>query len=270
MRGARFAGCLVLGWAAVLGLSACLEAAPFKAPDYILFEHDVVYGKGGDQELHLDIARRKDLKKPAPCIVAIHGGAWRAGDKAQLRNLCVKCAEMGYVAATVQYRFCPKNVFPAQVEDTKCAVRFLRASAEKYQIDPKKFGSIGFSAGGHLAMMLGVTSKSDGLEGEGGNPEQDSRVQAVIAFFGPTQLDADDLPIASQFLVKDLIGGTPQEKPEAFKKASPVSYVSKDDGPILIFQGTQDPLVPHSQAYKMTDAMTKAGVPGRVELFVGA
>ena len=119
-------------------------------------------------------------------------------------------------------------------------------------------------------MMLGVTNGKDGLEGNGGWPDQPSQVQAVVAFFGPTELAAADLPAPSLPLVRDFIGGTAQEKPDAYAKASPVTYVSAGDAPLLIFQGTKDPLVPHTQAYKMADALTTVGVPGRVELFLGA
>ena len=103
--------------------------------DDLLFEKDVVYGKGGEEELKLNLGRPKDQAGPTPCVVIIHGGGWAAGNKnqhdAQVRDL----VKRGYVAATVGYRFAPKHIFPAQIEDVKCAVRFLRANAEKYQID---------------------------------------------------------------------------------------------------------------------------------------
>ncbi|MFM9118441.1 MAG: prolyl oligopeptidase family serine peptidase, partial [Planctomycetota bacterium] len=160
--------------------------------------------------------------------------------------------------------------FPAQIDDVKGGVRSLRAQAQRYGSDPRRFGVIGFSAGGHLAMMLGVMGPEDGLEGEGGWPEENSQVQAVVSFFGPTDLAADDLPPVSQGLVKDFLGGTMAERAEIYRRASPVSYASKGDAPLLIFQGTRDPLVPHTQAFRMTDAMTRANVPGRVELLLNA
>ena len=119
-------------------------------------------------------------------------------------------------------------------------------------------------------MMLGVMGKEDDLEGSGGNPDQSSRVQAVVAFFGPTDFNADDIPPVSVGLLNDFVGVKKEDDKGERKKASPISYVTKDDAPLLIFQGTKDLLVPHTQAYKMADAMTAAGVPGRVELLVGA
>lgn len=239
-------------------------------PDGVQFDGHVEYCEAAGQKLHLDIARPDKLDKPAPCILYIHGGAWRAGDKAGHISQTFAAARQGYVSATVQYRFCPKHPFPAQIEDVKCAVRYLRANAKKYQLDPDRIGAIGYSAGAHLSMLLGTMGESDGLEGTSGYADQKSQVQAVVAYFGPTDLAADDFPPTSQGLLKDFLGGTLQEVPEQYKKASPVTYASKGDAPLLIFQGTKDPLVPHTQAFKMVDAMTAVGVTGRVELLLGA
>ena len=118
-------------------------------------------------------------------------------------------------------------------------------------------------------MMLGATRKEDGLEGDGGWPDQSSKVQAVVSFFGPTDLAASDLPQATLPILNKFLGGTKDEKPDAYKRASPITYVRNDTPPMLLFQGTNDPLVPHTQAYRMADAMTKAGVDGRVELLIG-
>jgi acetyl esterase/lipase len=139
-----------------------------------------------------------------------------------------------------------------------------------YKIDPDRMGAIGFSAGGHLALLLGLTGPSDGLEGDVAAGAPDSRVKAVVNYFGPTDLAAKDIPAVSQPLVKDLLGGAPQDKPDLAAKASPLTFVSKDDAPVLTFQGTKDPLVPFNQAIKLAEAMNAAGVPGRVELLIGA
>ena len=233
---------------------------------------DIACGVGGEQQLKLDLARPVAISNGngVPCIVVIHGGAWRGGNKEQLHQLVQELAARGYVAASLQYRLCPEHVFPAQIEDVKCAVRFLRAHADDYGIDPKRMGAVGFSAGAHLSMMLGTMDESDGHHGTGGWADHSDKVQAVVAFFGPTQLDAADLPEISKPLVRDFIGGTPEEKPDQFKAASPITWVSGNDAPTLIFQGTKDPLVPHSQAWIMTERLQKSGVTGRVELLLGA
>lgn len=243
---------------------------PKQVPESVSFERDIVYGKGGDEELKLDLSQPKDSRQPAPCIVVIHGGAWRAGNKTAHDNLTWMFAERGYVSATIGYRFCPKHQFPAQIEDAKCAVRYLRARADAYGIDPKRIGAIGFSAGAHLSLMLGVMGKDDGFEGTGGWADRPSQVNAVVSYFGPTDFLADDIPEVSKGLLKDFVGGTPQDKPEANKQASPITYVTKGDAPILFFQGTKDPLVPHTQTYRMIESLTAAGVPARAEILVGA
>jgi acetyl esterase/lipase len=233
-------------------------------------EQDVVYTKAGTDELRLDVSRPAGKDGMFPAVLLIHGGAWRAGNKSDMRAISGEFTKRGYVAVAPQYRFCPKEVFPAQVHDVKAAVRWIKANAKKYQVDPDRIGAIGFSAGGHLALMLGLTAPNDGLEGTVPAGSPDSRVKAVVNYFGPTDLAAKDIPLISKPLVKDFLGGTAEEKPEAAAKASPLSFVSSDDAPVLTFQGTKDPLVPYSQAIKLADAMNTAGVSGRVELLIGA
>jgi acetyl esterase/lipase len=233
-------------------------------------ERDVVYTKVGTSELKLDVAAPETGDGPFPAVLVIHGGAWRAGSKGDVGHVLRVFAARGYVAVSPQYRFCPKEVFPAQVHDVKAAVRWMKAHAKERRIDPEHIGAIGFSAGGHLALMLGVTGPSDGLEGEPSAGAPDTKIQAVVNYFGPTDLAARDIPDISKPLVKDFLGATPTDRPDLAAKASPRTYVTHDDAPVLTFQGTKDPLVPHTQAVELADAMTAAGVPGRVELMVGA
>lgn len=235
-----------------------------------VFETDVVYGKAGDVELKLNIGRPKDSASPLPCIVLIHGGGWAAGNKNGHNPQVHDFVQKGYVSATVHYRFAPKHVFPAQVEDVKCAIRFLRANAEKYGIDKNRIGAVGFSAGAHLSMMLGAMDKEDGLEGDGGNPGESSKVNAVVAFFGPTDFMTDDWPKPTIGILHNFFGGTKEEKADAYRKASPITYVNAGDAPMLLIQGTKDVLVPWAQATAMGDALSKAGVYGRVDLILGA
>jgi acetyl esterase/lipase len=233
-------------------------------------ERDIVYTRAGGAELKLDLAVPAQGDGPFPAVIVIHGGAWRAGNKADVGQVLREFAARGYVAASPQYRFCPREVFPAQVHDVKAAVRWVKAHAKERKIDPERIGAMGFSAGGHLALMLGVTGPADGLEGEVAAGAPDTRIRAVVNYFGPTDLAAVDIPEASKPLVRDFLGATATDRPDLAAKASPRTYISHDDGPILTFQGTKDPLVPHTQAIELADAMTAAGVPGRVELMVGA
>ena len=206
-------------------------------------------------------------------IFVIHGGGWAGGNKdvhiPQVRELAAR----GYVAASVGYRLVrpdqPETRFPAQIEDVKCAVRWARAHARELNVDPEKFGAIGFSAGAHLSMVLGTMDKGDGLEGEGGWADQSSKVQAVVAYFGPTDM-LKEYPERSREILKNFLGGTRDEKQAEYKKASPLTYVNEGDAPMLIYQGTADVLVPYEQAWLMTEAMAKAKIPGRVEFLIGA
>jgi acetyl esterase/lipase len=245
-------------------------ACPADEPAKTANEQDVIYTKAGTDELKLDVSRPPGKDGLYPAVIVIHGGAWRQGNKADVRAIAGEFTKRGYVAVAPQYRFCPKDTFPAQVHDVKAAVRWIKTNAKKYQVDPDRVGAIGFSAGGHLALMLGLTGPTDGLEGNVPAGAPDSRIKAVVNYFGPTDLAANDMPDICKPWVRDFIGGTPQEKPEAAAKASPLTFVSKDDAPVLTFQGTKDPLVPYNQAIKLADAMSAAGLPGRVELLVGA
>jgi acetyl esterase/lipase len=253
-----------------LVLASASPALAADPPADVDFARDVVYGTGGGEDLKLNIARPKGGAKNLPCIVFIHGGGWSGGDRAVHDDATWNMARAGYVSATVGYRLAPKHRFPAQVHDVKAAIRYLRAHADKHGLDPDRIGVCGFSAGAHLSMMLGTTDKDDGLEGDGGWADQSSAVQAVVAFFGPTDLAAADLPAITKPIVSGFIGGPLEEKGEEYRRAWPITYVDDGDAPTLIIQGTKDPLVPHSQAYAMIDALTEAGVPGRAEILVGA
>jgi acetyl esterase/lipase len=251
-------------------VSARADDPPKPAPMKVELEQDIVYTKAGDAELKLDLTRPGGGEGPFPAVVVIHGGAWRAGNKADVRGISAEFARRGYVAVGPQYRFCPKDTFPAQVHDVKAAVRWIKSNAKKYRVDPERVGAMGFSAGGHLALMLGLTSPSDGLEGDVQAGAPDSRVRAVVNYFGPSDLAASDIPDICKPWVRDFLGGTPTDKPAAAAQASPLTFVSKDDAPVLTFQGTKDALVPYNQAIKLADAMSAKGVAGRVELLVGA
>jgi acetyl esterase/lipase len=261
-------GCCALAMFVLLSPGPALRAAPPAPPATVDFQPDITYATIDGEELKLNLSRPKDAHGALPCVVVIHGGAWRGGHRNGHNDITWNFANRGFVAATVSYRFCPKHPFPAQVQDVKAAVRFLRANCEKFNIDPKRLGAVGFSAGAHLSMMLGTMDREDGLDDVGEHTDQSSKVQAVVAFFGPTDLLLT-YPEVTRPLLKDFLGDLPENVPQIAKRASPITYVSPGDAPMLLYQGTKDPLVPHQQAIVMADALTKAGVPGRVELMLG-
>ena len=259
---------LGLALAMMFGATRLLAEEPAPKKYEVELQENVQYGTGAGEPLTLHLAKPKGVTEPCPVIVYIHGGGWRAGSKDGHRNDITRAAEKGYVSASVGYRFAPAHRFPAQIEDVKCAIRYLRAHAKELNIDPNRIGAIGFSAGAHLSMILGAMDSADGLEGNGGWADQSSKVQAVVAYFGPTNFNSP-YPELTVPIIETFLGGTAKEKPEEYKLASPVTYVNKGDAPMLLFQGTVDVLVPYEQAFEMATALSKAGVPGRIELLLG-
>lgn len=237
----------------------------------VVLEKDIVYGKGGDTEMQLDLAMPKTGDGPFPALVCIHGGAWMAGKRQDLGKTTEVLAGRGYVVVTVSYRLAPGAKFPAQIEDTKAAVRWLRANAKKYKVNPDRIGAVGYSAGGHLACLLGTSDKNDGLEGTGGNADQSSRVQAVVSFFGPTDLTRKEWSkeVEEKILVP-FLGGTIADKAELYKKASPITFVTKDDPPMLFFHGTKDPLVNINQSRWLVEKLQEAKVEAKLIEVEGA
>lgn len=265
--GTTFATCVI-----VLSQSA-IDAA---ASNEVKIEEGITYCKVGDRELKLDLARPEG-DGPFPAIVFIHGGGWRGGNRGAYRSAIREAAARGYVAATVTYRLTdpddsgkPSNPFPAAVHDVKCAVRWLRANADTYHVDPERIGATGGSAGGHLSLMLGVTDKSAGLEGDDHHTDQSSRVQAVVNVFGPTDLEhlAATSPGAAP-IVAVFMNGKPSEVPETYRTASPITYVTKDDPPMLTLHGTADKLVPPDQATRFDEKVKKIGGSHTLKLLDG-
>jgi acetyl esterase/lipase len=247
--------------AATAALAVALPAAAQRPPK---IELDVVYSKPGERELKLDLARPAEGKGPFPCVVCLHGGGWRLGNKRDLRSWIEFLAHRGYVAARVGYRLAPDCTFPAQIEDAKTAVRFLRANADRYGIDKDRLAALGYSAGGHLACLLGLADEKCGFEGKE-CPDESSRVQAVVDYFGPTDLAgfAKDAS-AQRGMLGPFIGAKYADNPTAHDRASPIKYVSKAAPPFLIFHGTKDGIVPIEQSRQLADRLKELGVSYRL------
>ena len=228
-------------------------------PSEVEVEKNIPYCKVGDKELQLDIALPEG-KGPFPAVLCVHGGAWRFGQRQDCDVLIERLAKRGFVAATVSYRLLPDAKFPEPLVDCKTAVRFLRANAEKYRIDKDRIGAVGFSAGAHLVGLLGTTAKTAGFEGDE-YPCQSSAVQAVVSYFGPTDLTLygnDESAQTSTF--SPLLGASYKDKPDLYRKASPIAYVSKDSPPFLFLHGTKDWLVPIEHSRRMCKKLKEAGV----------
>jgi len=236
------------------------------APPGVEVLRDLVYGTGGGRDLRLDLYLPEEAPRPMPLIVWVHGGGWRGGSKGRTR--AAGMTARGYAVASVEYRLSGEAVFPAQIHDVKAAVRWLRANAEEYGLDPRKFGAWGSSAGGHLVALLGTSGGVGALEGEGGSADRSSRVQAVCDFFGPADLTR--LGGGARDPVARLLGGTRDEKPDLARLASPVTHVSEDDPPFLLVHGDRDPLVPVAQSRLLHQMLVRAKVPSRLHEVEGA
>lgn len=236
-----------------------------RMPESVVVERDVQYGKAGERPLKLDIVRPKQSStSPRPVIVYVHGGGWRGGNKSGgVRRLVPFAASGNYFCASVGYRLTGEAIWPAQINDCKAAIRFLKARAKQYNIDPKRIGVWGSSAGGHLVSLLGTSGDVKELEGSGGSPGQSSRVACVVDFCGPSDFLAFGKTARSNSPNSPLVllfGGPVDENKEAARAASPLTHVSADDPPFLIAHGTEDKTVPLAQAELLHAALKKVGV----------
>ncbi len=258
-----------LAFLAILPSWLAADSLPALAPTHA----DVVYGEAGSQRQLLDIFYPNGRKPavPSPTIVCIHGGAWRGGNKKDMALVTVPLTKADFVCVSVGYRlFDPvrhqDNVWPTQIDDCQRAVRFLRANAEKYGIDPSRIGAIGFSAGGHLVSLLGTTDTRD--NNDAALSKFSSRVQCVVNVFGPSDLTMDYSHLkysggSVQDLVEDFMGrGRAPEVLAKYKKdASPLLHVNAQTVPHSIFHGAKDPIVPVENSRKLTAALKEAKIP---------
>ncbi|WP_165071233.1 alpha/beta hydrolase [Paludisphaera rhizosphaerae] len=251
---AKWAGLTVLLMFCAALVLARQEPTP---PDSVVFEKDVAYREVDGETLKLDIARPKDGDGPFPCVVFIHGGGWRAGDKRDFRGGIFGMAGQGAVGVSVQYRFAPKHPFPAQVDDVKAAVRYIREHAKELKVDPDRIAALGGSAGAYLALMLATTGDEDPKDGTS------SAVKAAVSLAGPVDLTIT-YPIASRFMLDDFMGKDHKDDHAAKEKASPLHHLNAGDAPVLLIHGTKDELVPYEQIPPFAEACKKAGVEAEV------
>lgn len=262
----------------MLFLSAAMTCAIVSAPKpAVKVTPNITYATVGKEKLQLDLVQPAG-PGPHPVVLCFHGGAWTAGNRKELTvptisipgvtpapsnevGILENLARRGYAAATVSYRLAPKNKFPAQIEDAKTAVRFLRANAKKYDLDPDRVAAMGFSAGGHLALLLGTTDTAAGFDGTE-HADQSSKVQCVIDFFGPTDMTLySETPGVMASFIVPFLGKECLTDAACCKRASPMEYVSKSSAPTLFIHGTMDVVVPVIHSEKMYKKMKEAGVP---------
>lgn len=255
--------------AIVIASLLCCGLSAQEVPANLIAESGVAYAQSDPQQV-MDIIRPRDSGKH-PAILAIHGGGFRAGSRKGYLKTCITLAQNGFVCATADYRLAPAAPFPAAVHDVKAAVRFLRANAARLGIDPQKIGTMGGSAGGHLALFLGVTGNVPEFEGDGPNRDQSSRVAVVVDYYGPSDLTKSyGRSVDAAEVLPLFLGGDLAHARAMHLRASPLNWVTPDAAPTLALQGTKDRYVNYEQSVWIVDRLLSAGVDAELETIEGA
>jgi acetyl esterase/lipase len=237
---------------------------------------DQVYKRVDGRDLELDIYSPKSISHPLPVVLWIHGHRWSRGSKE--RRPPVNLMAQGYIVVSIDYRLSGKAPFPAQIEDCKAAIRWLRANAATYHIDPDHIGAWGRSAGGHLAALLGTSGGVAELEGVGDNATFSSRVQAVCDMSAPSDIlqlyedvssSKDDSARRAKSSIEQFLGGSVEQNRAKAIAASPVNYASKDDAAFLLIHGENDRSIPVSQSEAFASKLKAAGVDVTLEIAKG-
>lgn len=246
---------------------------PPSVPAGVEVVKEIVIGQGGGRDLHVDIAYPKNSTPgaPLPAILLVHGGGWLGGKYSDELPTAYMLAEHGYFAACPEYRLSAEARWPSQIQDVKLAVRWVRANAARYNLNPDKIGCWGSSAGGHLVACLG-TMDDPKFEGPGGYPGVSSRVAAVCDVSGPVDFTEGNFGLGSPTvsagqrysdaaLLGKMLGATFAQNPALWKEASPITWVKAGNPPFLIISGDHDQIVATEQGIKFDAALKKAGVP---------
>ena len=237
-------------------------------PNGVKVERDLAYAGDDDRRHKLDLYLPEKADKPLPLIIWIYGGGWAMGSK-EGGSPAIQFAADGYAVACINHRLSNQAKFPAQIQDCKAAVRWLRANAAKYNLDPNRFATWGGSSGGHLATLTGTSGGSKEFEIIGGNAEISDCVQAVVDWFGPTDLLKMDEQAGEHSALKHndaqspegkLIGGPIQDNKEKAERANPIKYIAMDCPPFLIMHGDADHTVPIGQSELLLEALKKLGI----------
>ncbi len=246
-------------------LATCSLAAELPIPDDVIVSRDVPFASITHDKLGMDIVRPK-APGNHPGVVLIHGGGFSGGNRQSYLPLAIHLAQNGYVAATVSYRLTPHYQFPLPLHDVKSAVRFLRANAAKYNLDPAHMGAIGTSAGATWAQFLAVSRNVPSLEGKGPHLDQSSSVDCAVSFYGRSDLrrSYEGSRNAAE-AVPPLVGGDRQHALDAHLRASPLNWINPDSAPILAIHGTRDQNVPYEQSLFLIERLKSVGVDAELE-----
>ena len=231
----------------------------------VSIKEGIVIGEGGGRSLEADVFLPPLEEKNRPAVLFIHGGGWIEGDRSQLRGYGILLARLGFVCMCNSYRLSNESIWPAQIQDVNCAIRYLRANATDLGLDPDRIGVSGNSAGGHLSLMAAATNYDQIFEGEGGNNEVSSEIKAVCAIYPPTTIRQLEMPnpLENAFLM--LMGK--EAKKEDYDKASPLNYVTEDYPPCMLIHGSTDSVVRLKDSTKFYEKLIEFNRPASLHIF---
>lgn len=231
----------------------------------VSIKEGIVIGEGGGRSLKADIFLPPLEEKNRPAVLFIHGGGWIEGDRSQLRGYGILLARLGFVCMCNSYRLSNESIWPAQIQDVNCAIRYLRTNATDLGLDPDRIGVSGNSAGGHLSLMAAATNYDQIFEGEGGSNEVSSEIKAVCAIYPPTTIRQLEMlnPLENAFLM--LMGK--EAKKEDFDKASPLNYVTEDYPPCMLIHGSTDSVVRLKDSTKFYEKLIEFNRPASLHIF---
>jgi acetyl esterase/lipase len=251
------------GAASMLGpLAGVAAAGQASNSASVQVEKDVVFGKGGDVDLRLDIYRPPGTSSKRMALIHLHGGGYRGGSKNDLADKVTPITRLGYVSIAAQYRLSGVAKWPAQLADLKAAIRWTRANANSLGIDPKLIAVVGYSAGGHLALSGAGTQRRTEFEGNGGNPNVSSELAACVAFYPLTDIvpQPDGMPHTL------LPAGSGEA---AHQEATATRFISAAFPPTVIFHGLSDVTIPPENSERLLQLLRKVNVPSELHTFAG-
>ena len=231
----------------------------------VSIKEGIVIGEGGGRSLEADIFLPPLEEKNRPAVLFIHGGGWIEGDRSQLRGYGILLARLGFVCMCNSYRLSNESIWPAQIQDVNCAIRYLRTNATDLGLDPNRIGVSGNSAGGHLSLMAAATNYDQIFEGDGGSNKVSSEIKAVCAIYPPTTIRQLEMlnPLENAFLM--LMGK--EAKKEDFDKASPLNYVTEDYPPCMLIHGSADSVVRLKDSTKFYEKLIEFNRPASLHIF---
>jgi len=231
----------------------------------VSIKEGIVIGEGDGRSLEADVFLPPLEEKNRPAVLFIHGGGWIEGDRSQLRGYGILLARLGFVCMCNSYRLSNESIWPAQIQDVNCAIRYLRANATDLGLDPDRIGVSGNSAGGHLSLMAAATNYDQIFEGEGGSNEVSSEIKAVCAIYPPTTIRQLEMlnPLENAFLM--LMGK--EAKKEDYDKASPLNYVTEDYPPCMLIHGSTDSVVRLKDSTKFYEKLIEFNRPASLHIF---